>query len=389
MQEQKTSSVKGEEEDPEKERSISTRSTRGRRATNQDEVKKDDLSSRRSTPTRQSLRQKEKLPKTEDEAPPKESTSTEKSADVIKDTSEEDPASEDQPPVQAKPRRGRPKKNTKKGKKQVAAPKKAESPVKEVEEDEDEFQIIDSVEGEAADAPASMDQTESTGASSSKDEETKSETTTGLLLNEEEEPLYQILDSVEDDAPQEEPTPMELSNVKVEEDAKEKSPIETEDDTASEDQKKVQLPSADGGDGSSTEDTTLKTEEEPLRSSQSADLIGPESKRARSESPTVSNKFLLPPYNPKSPIGQEHVVPKSGFFCNICSIFYLTEKAAKEVHCSSQRHYENLQVGQNAKYSTTKDEYLMFMHFFPHQNHYKKLQWKSSRTQSSHGSLSD
>lgn len=89
------------------------------------------------------------------------------------------------------------------------------------------------------------------------------------------------------------------------------------------------------------------------------------------------------------PAGQEHVVPKSGFFCNICSIFYLTEKAAKEVHCSSQRHYENLQVGQNAKYSTTKDEYLMFMHFFPHQNHYKKLQWKSSRTQSSHGSLSD
>ncbi|KAF6735272.1 Zinc finger protein 638 [Oryzias melastigma] len=673
MQEEKTSSVKREEEDPENERSISTRSTRGRRAANQDEVKKDDLSSRRSTPTRQSLRQKEKLPKTEDEAPPKESTSTEKSGDVIKDTSEEDPASEDQPPLQAKPRRGRPKKNTKKGKKQVAAPKKAESPVKEVEEDEDEFQIIDSVEGEAADAPASMDQTESTGASSSKDEETKSETTTGLLLNEEEEPLYQILDSVEDDAPQEEPTPTEVSNVKVDEDAKEKSPIETEDATASEDQKKVQLPSADGGDGSSTEDTTPKTEEEPPSSSQSADaastendttmsknalknldevseeeedypddtaeeeelnkrlaaakererereekraqdrererksrsrsrgrshrspekekvdletqelvtldevgaddagepdfegldsavmegelqdlvtldeiieeeeeegkesrtdepliqegqsedplkpettaeestttddqkpveeaaeksstaakrkhdddaeessnlsvvddlvkaedeektvttpkprgrpkkkgrqtavrkstrgkesstedekkdeelesldsastvdketseslgddkteiqkpeevmslpdvettstveqlqpeitdkgmqeglvmenkkdehviepkgnkrqqeLIGPESKRARSESPTVSNKFLLPPYNPKSPIGQEHVVPKSGFFCNICSIFYLTEKAAKEVHCSSQRHYENLQ----------------------------------------------
>uniref|UniRef100_A0A3P9JHW5 Matrin-type domain-containing protein n=1 Tax=Oryzias latipes TaxID=8090 RepID=A0A3P9JHW5_ORYLA len=42
--------------------------------------------------------------------------------------------------------------------------------------------------------------------------------------------------------------------------------------------------------------------------------------------------------------GQEHVVPKSGFFCNICSVFYLTEKAAKEIHCSSQRHYENLQL---------------------------------------------
>ncbi|RVE60753.1 hypothetical protein OJAV_G00183830 [Oryzias javanicus] len=699
-----------EEEDPEKERSISTRSTRGRKAANQDRVKKDDISSRRSTPTRQSLRQKEKVPKTEEEAPLKESPSTEKSGDVTKDASEEDPAStEDQPPVQEKPRRGRPKKNTKRGKKQVAAPKKVESPVKEVEEDEDEFQIIDSVEGEAVDASASVDQTESAGTSSSKDEEKTSETTTGLLLNEEEEPLYQILDSVEDDAPQEELTSTELSNVEVEEDAKEKSPIETEDATASEYQSKCQLQSADGVDGPSTEDTTPKTgaqtEEEPPSSSQSGEavsaendtttsknalknldevseeeedypddtaeeeelnkrlaaakererereekraqdrererksrsrsrgrshmspekekvdletqelvtldevgaddagepdfegldsavmdgelqdlvtldeimeeeeeegkesrthetqpliqdgqseapeasagpeepiitddqkpdvdistappekeaaekspttakrkheedaeessnlsvvddlekaedevktvttprlrgrakkkgrqtavrkstrgkesstedekkdeelesldssstadketsgslgddkaeiqkpeevmsppdvqttsteqqlqpektdkgmqedlvmendqdehatelkgnkrhqeLIGPESKRARSESPTVSTKFLLPPYNPKSPIGQEHVVPKSGFFCNICSIFYLTEKAAKDVHCSSQRHYENLQ------------------------KHYKKLQWKSCRTQSSQGSLSD
>uniref|UniRef100_A0A8C7Y4C6 Matrin-type domain-containing protein n=1 Tax=Oryzias sinensis TaxID=183150 RepID=A0A8C7Y4C6_9TELE len=708
--EEKMSSVKGspksskEEEDPEKkagtdEQSVSTRSTRGRKSLNQDQAK-EDISSRRSTPARESRGLKEKTPKTEDEAPLKERTPTQKRGDVMKDTSEDDTASstlgapeedvvqKDQPPVQEKPRRGRPKKNAKKAKKQVAAPKKVESPVKEVEEDEDEFQIIDSVEEEVVDSPAFMNQTLSTGTPSSNDK-TKPETTKGLLLNEEEEPLYQILDSVEDEGLQEEVTPTEVSNMEFEEDAKERSLIQAADSTAfSSKYQKCQLQSAEtikGVDGPSTElgeDMTQKTgaqtdgeppssqsadaasadaitdndtttsknalknldevseeeedypddtaEEEELnkrlaaakererareerratngenreqkslscsrgrshrskeeekvdldtqelvtldevggdeagepdfegldsgvmerelqdlvtldeiieeeveegkeaqthetqpriQDSQSEDLIksetsagseeskspraakrkhdedavleessnfgtiddpgkteeeekivttprsrgrpkkksrqaavrksargkessteeekkdeelepppptsldssstpdpetsgslgddkteiqkpeedisqsevqqlqpepadegkgsvmknkqdelmtelkvnkrqqepiGVESKRARSESPSVPASFLLPPYNPKSPIGQEHVVPKSGFFCNICSVFYLTEKAAKEVHCSSQRHYENLQ------------------------KHNRKLQWKSSR----------
>uniref|UniRef100_A0A3Q1F2X0 Matrin-type domain-containing protein n=1 Tax=Acanthochromis polyacanthus TaxID=80966 RepID=A0A3Q1F2X0_9TELE len=41
--------------------------------------------------------------------------------------------------------------------------------------------------------------------------------------------------------------------------------------------------------------------------------------------------------------GVEFVVPKSGFFCELCSVFYLNEISAKETHCSSQRHYDNLQ----------------------------------------------
>uniref|UniRef100_A0A3Q2E3H2 Zinc finger protein 638-like n=1 Tax=Cyprinodon variegatus TaxID=28743 RepID=A0A3Q2E3H2_CYPVA len=41
--------------------------------------------------------------------------------------------------------------------------------------------------------------------------------------------------------------------------------------------------------------------------------------------------------------GQEYVVPKSGFYCNLCSIFYFNETTAMEVHCSSQKHYDNLQ----------------------------------------------
>ncbi|XP_026018601.1 uncharacterized protein LOC113019247 isoform X2 [Astatotilapia calliptera] len=73
------------------------------------------------------------------------------------------------------------------------------------------------------------------------------------------------------------------------------------------------------------------------------ELVGPEAKRSRSQSPCVVADFRLPQFNPNSPLGQEFVIQKSGFFCNICSVFYLNEKTAKELHCCSQKHYNNLQ----------------------------------------------
>lgn len=48
------------------------------------------------------------------------------------------------------------------------------------------------------------------------------------------------------------------------------------------------------------------------------------------------------PYQPNKPVGVEYVVPKTGFYCKLCSLFYTTEDVAKVTHCSSLHHYQKL-----------------------------------------------
>uniref|UniRef100_A0A672HC32 RNA binding motif protein 20 n=1 Tax=Salarias fasciatus TaxID=181472 RepID=A0A672HC32_SALFA len=43
-------------------------------------------------------------------------------------------------------------------------------------------------------------------------------------------------------------------------------------------------------------------------------------------------------------IGVEFIVPRTGFFCKLCGLFYTSEEAAKTSHCRSTVHYRNLQV---------------------------------------------
>uniref|UniRef100_A0A3Q2ZMM6 Zinc finger protein 638-like n=1 Tax=Kryptolebias marmoratus TaxID=37003 RepID=A0A3Q2ZMM6_KRYMA len=102
------------------------------------------------------------------------------------------------------------------------------------------------------------------------------------------------------------------------------------------------LTEADREDSKNTS-SSVKRKHDDIVNKRKQELISPEAKRSRSQSPCVPMDFKLPPFNPKNPLGLEFVVPKSGFFCNLCSIFYLNESTAKEIHCSSERHYDNLQ----------------------------------------------
>ncbi|XP_045557595.1 RNA-binding protein 20 isoform X5 [Salmo salar] len=87
----------------------------------------------------------------------------------------------------------------------------------------------------------------------------------------------------------------------------------------------------------STDSTTLQDSKQRREEEEE-----PELKRCRSESPLITD-FKLPPFTPNNPIGQDFVVPKTGFFCKLCSLFYGSEHTAKKTHCSSLQHYQNMQ----------------------------------------------
>ena len=48
-------------------------------------------------------------------------------------------------------------------------------------------------------------------------------------------------------------------------------------------------------------------------------------------------------------LGIDYVIPKTGFYCKLCSLFYTNEEVAKNTHCSSLPHYQKLKVRLNLK----------------------------------------
>ncbi|XP_040191478.1 zinc finger protein 638 isoform X3 [Rana temporaria] len=64
-------------------------------------------------------------------------------------------------------------------------------------------------------------------------------------------------------------------------------------------------------------------------------------KKTKLESPSPG-KTKLGPFNATVPVGLEFLIPKTGYFCELCSLFYMDE-ASKLKHCKSLRHYQTVQ----------------------------------------------
>ncbi|XP_065131533.1 uncharacterized protein znf638 isoform X2 [Paramisgurnus dabryanus] len=95
---------------------------------------------------------------------------------------------------------------------------------------------------------------------------------------------------------------------------------------------------------SERQDTDKKTtsKEESKKRRETEPSQEPEAKKVCSNVPVIED-FTLPPYIPNNPIGVDFVIPKTGFFCRLCSLFYGNEETAKNTHCSSLRHYQNME----------------------------------------------
>ncbi|XP_058527374.1 RNA-binding protein 20 isoform X4 [Ochotona princeps] len=64
----------------------------------------------------------------------------------------------------------------------------------------------------------------------------------------------------------------------------------------------------------------------------------------------LKQPLSLPSWEPEDvfselsiPLGVEFVVPRTGFYCKLCGLFYTSEEMAKVTHCRSTVHYRNLQ----------------------------------------------
>ncbi|XP_062909697.1 matrin-3-like isoform X2 [Mobula hypostoma] len=107
--------------------------------------------------------------------------------------------------------------------------------------------------------------------------------------------------------------------------------------------KRTESDQKDGSeDGNELIDSKMESDEKnEMQGETTSTCAEPESKRARSRSPTP-DEYRLEPYQPNNPVGLDYVVPKTGYYCTLCCLFYTKEEVAKKTHCSSLPHYQKL-----------------------------------------------
>ncbi|RVE67602.1 hypothetical protein OJAV_G00104560 [Oryzias javanicus] len=137
--------------------------------------------------------------------------------------------------------------------------------------------------------------------------------------------------------PKSSPNPEEPSAKKEEQEAADEEAQSSDDGDSKPEENVENLP----------EDSEKIDEEEKREQQQDEEMETSTNHNGQTEAPPpVDGKpslaaLPLPPYDPDSPIGVEHV--KMGYYCRICFLFYTNENTARKTHCSSQAHYDKLQ----------------------------------------------
>ncbi|XP_078087353.1 matrin-3-like isoform X2 [Mustelus asterias] len=83
-----------------------------------------------------------------------------------------------------------------------------------------------------------------------------------------------------------------------------------------------------------------KTDEE-AKGNSSTICEEPSSEQIQALSP-LPDEYKLGPYKPNNPVGLDYVVPKTGYYCKLCCLFYTSEETAKQTHCGTVDHYQRL-----------------------------------------------
>ncbi|XP_038158847.1 zinc finger protein 638-like isoform X2 [Cyprinodon tularosa] len=106
----------------------------------------------------------------------------------------------------------------------------------------------------------------------------------------------------------------------------------------------VKQDEAQGGEPMEESEQREGDPEPPAVGEQPAVLQTENPETAKDDPTKESVKTALPPYDPMTAVGMEYLVPKTGFFCKVCSRFFTGTKVAEINHCRTLKHYENLQV---------------------------------------------
>ncbi|KAI4893629.1 hypothetical protein NFI96_023764, partial [Prochilodus magdalenae] len=86
---------------------------------------------------------------------------------------------------------------------------------------------------------------------------------------------------------------------------------------------------------------TQHIEEKQKDSQISVSADSPQRIDIETPSPSREQEKIISEYS--IPLGVEFIIPRTGFYCKLCGLFYTSEETAKTTHCRSTVHYRNLQ----------------------------------------------